>query len=89
MSEISMMAPQEMEAIGPGRLVLVVGRVAPAKIRCSGSRKQPVPRKIIFPRRVVTRVSGSRSPEESLCQGKEEAGKAGDDRFLCKSMHLT
>lgn len=78
MSETATMAAQQTAAIGPGRLVLVVGPSGAGKdtlLRLAHAACAEDP-DIVFPRRIVTRESSA--DEDNIAMGPEEFARASD-----------
>jgi ribose 1,5-bisphosphokinase len=78
MSECTTMSAEQTGAIGPGRLVLVVGPSGAGKdtlLRLAQAACVDDP-EIVFPRRVVTRASSA--DEDNIAVSPEEFGRARD-----------
>jgi ribose 1,5-bisphosphokinase len=78
MSECTTMPAEQTGAIGPGRLVLVVGPSGAGKdtlLRLAQAACVDDP-EIVFPRRVVTRASSA--DEDNIAVSPEEFGRARD-----------
>lgn len=81
MTEAPVMAEQSVTAIGPGRLVLVVGPSGAGKDTLLGLVKTACAddRKIVFPRRLITRAaSASEDNEEVSADAFQHALASGD-----------
>jgi ribose 1,5-bisphosphokinase len=76
MSETSTMAPEQSVAIGPGRLVLVVGPSGAGKDTLLGLAKAACSEDsdIVFPHRIVTREPSA--AEDNVAMSTDEFGRA-------------
>jgi ribose 1,5-bisphosphokinase len=76
MSETATMAPEQSEAIGPGRLVLVVGPSGAGKDTLLGLARAACAEDpgIVFPRRIVTRESSA--AEDNVAVSADEFRRA-------------
>ena len=76
MSETATMAPAQREAIGPGRLVLVVGPSGAGKDTLLGLARAACAEDsgIVFPRRIVTRESSA--AEDNVAMSADEFHRA-------------
>jgi ribose 1,5-bisphosphokinase len=76
MSETATMAPEQSEALGPGRLVLVVGPSGAGKDTLLGLARAACAEDpgIVFPRRIVTRESSA--AEDNVAVSADEFRRA-------------
>jgi ribose 1,5-bisphosphokinase len=76
MSETATMAPDQREALGPGRLVLVVGPSGAGKDTLLGLARGACAEDpdVVFPRRIVTRESST--AEDNVAASADEFGRA-------------
>jgi ribose 1,5-bisphosphokinase len=81
MSEAPILAPEQSAAIGPGRLILVVGPSGAGKDTLLGLAKAAFADdgRIVFPRRVITRQASASEYNEEVSTGTFEAALVRDE----------
>jgi ribose 1,5-bisphosphokinase len=89
MSEAPTLASEQSAAIGPGRLILVVGPSGAGKDTLLGLAKAACADdgRIVFPRRVITRQASASEDNEEVSAGTFEAALARDEYAMHWDAH--
>src|SRR5207253_6163356 len=89
MTEVPTITVDQSVAIGPGRLILVVGPSGAGKDTLLGLAKAACADdgKIVFPRRVITRESSASEDNEEVSAGTFEAALARDEYAMHWEAH--
>ena len=89
MSEAPTISADQSAAIGPGRLILVVGPSGAGKDTLLGLAKAACAedRSIVFPRRVITREASASEDNEEVSAGTFEAALARDEYAMHWEAH--
>jgi ribose 1,5-bisphosphokinase len=89
MSEVPTLTTEQSAAIGPGRLILVVGPSGAGKDTLLGLAKAACADdgKIVFPRRVITRQASASEDNEEVSAGTFEAALARDEYAMHWDAH--
>jgi ribose 1,5-bisphosphokinase len=89
MTETPTVAADQSTAIGPGRLILVVGPSGAGKDTLLGLAKAACADdgKIVFPRRVITRQASASEDNEEVSAGTFEAALARDEYAMHWDAH--
>jgi ribose 1,5-bisphosphokinase len=89
MSEVPTIAVEQSAAIGPGRLILVVGPSGAGKDTLLGLAKAACADdgRIVFPRRVITRQASASEDNEEVSAGTFEAALARDEYAMHWDAH--
>jgi ribose 1,5-bisphosphokinase len=89
MTEAPTLATEQSAAIGPGRLILVVGPSGAGKDTLLGLAKEACADDggIVFPRRVITRQASASEDNEEVSAGTFEAALARDEYAMHWDAH--